>query len=110
MLDKRTKQNLLVTVVGIGLFAVLMNLRMVLDLLGEVIGIVLPIIAGSILALFISVPMNGVKRLIYRLTRRRKKKPGAKAVHITAFVVTMICVITILVLVLTMLVLLLKML
>lgn len=104
MLDKRTKQNLLVTVVGIGLFAVLMNLRMVLDLLGEVIGIVLPIIAGSILALFISVPMNGVKRLIYRLTRRRKKKPGAKAVHITAFVVTMICVITILVLVLTMLV------
>lgn len=100
----KTKQYLLVTVVGVSLFAALMNLPAVLGVARNLINLVLPIIAGSILALFISVPMNGIKRQLEIMFRKSRKHPSDKAIHIFSFILTLCLVFLVLVAVLTLLV------
>ena len=51
-----TKQALLVTVVGVTLFVALLRLSSVLAFVAQLVDLVLPILAGGILALFINVP------------------------------------------------------
>lgn len=99
----RTKQYLLVTVVGVSLFAALMNLPVVLGAAGKLIGLVLPIIAGSILALFINVPMNGIKKLLKKVFHRSKNPPSDKRIHIFSFILTLFFVFLVLFAVLTLL-------
>ena len=72
-MEKKTKQNLLIVIVGVGLFAALMNLRAVILFLEKGIGIILPIIVGGILALFINVPMTGIEKRLRKLLQKRKK-------------------------------------
>ena len=48
-MEPRTKQNLMVTVIGVSLFVALMNLGTVLSYLGKVVSIVMPLIVGGIL-------------------------------------------------------------
>lgn len=99
----KTKQCLLVTVVGVSLFAALMNLSAVLGVAKNLIGLVLPIIAGSILALFINVPMNGIKRQIKKAFHKARKQPSDKLVHILSFILTLCAVFLVLFVVLTLL-------
>lgn len=49
-MDKKAKQNLLLVVLGVGLFAALMNLHAVLLFLEKGLGIILPIVVVGILA------------------------------------------------------------
>lgn len=99
----KTKQCLLVTVVGVSLFAALMNLSAVLGVAKNLIGLVLPIIAGSILALFINVPMNGIKRQIKKAFHKARKQPSDRLVHILSFILTLCAVFLVLFVVLTLL-------
>lgn len=99
----KTKQCLLVTVVGVSLFAALMNLPAVLGAIGKLIGLVLPIIAGSILALFISVPMNGIKKQIDKVFHKARKRPSDKLVHILSFILTLCMIFLVLFVALTLL-------
>lgn len=57
-MEKRTKQNLIVTVVGVCLFVALMNFPAIMEFGGKIVRLILPIIVGGILALFINVPMT----------------------------------------------------
>lgn len=100
----KTKQCLLVTVVGVTLFAALMNLPAVLEVARNLIGLVLPIIAGSILALFINVPMNGIKKRLKKVFQNARKQPSDKSIHIFSFIFTLCLVFLVLVAVLTLLV------
>ena len=52
-MEPKTKQSLLVTVVGVTLFVALLRLSDVLAFAAKLIDLVLPILAGGILALFI---------------------------------------------------------
>lgn len=61
-MESKTKQSLIVTVVGVSLFVILMNFSAVLGFAGKIINLILPIIVGCILALFINVPMNGIEK------------------------------------------------
>ena len=72
-MEPRTKQNLMVTVIGVSLFVALMNLGTVLSYLGKVVSIVMPVIVGGILALFIHVPMKGIENRLLKLFERKKK-------------------------------------
>lgn len=103
-MEDKTKQNLIVTVVGVSLFVALMNFSAVLGFLGKIINLVLPVIVGGILALFINVPMNGIEKRLKRICQNVKKPPSDKAIHILSFILTLICVAFVLVLVLTLLV------
>jgi len=75
-MEKKTKQNLLIVVVGVGLFALLMNFNVVLQFVNSVINIIMPIIAGGILALFINVPMTGIEKCLRKMLKKRKKQPS----------------------------------
>lgn len=103
-METKTKQYLLVTVVGVSLFAALMNLSVVLEYAGQLVGLVLPIIAGAILALFINVPLCGIEKRLKWLLHKTKRKPSDKQIHILSFIITLVCVLFVLVLVLTLLV------
>ncbi len=103
-MDKKTKQNLLIVIVGVGLFAALMNLHAVILILEKGIGIILPIIVGGILALFINVPMTGIEKRLRKLLQKRKKQPSDKFYRLVSFLLTFICVALVLTLVFTLLI------
>lgn len=103
-MEKKTKQNLLIVIVGVGLFAALMNLRAVILFLEKGIGIILPIIVGGILALFINVPMTGIEKRLRKLLQKRKKQPSDKFYRMFSFLLTFVCVALVLTLVFTLLI------
>ena len=99
-----TKQALLVTVVGVTLFVALLRLSDVLAFAAQLVDLVLPILAGGILALFLSVPMAGLEKRLGRLFAKAKKQPSAKALHLLSFLLTLLGVVLVLVLALTLLI------
>ena len=103
-MEKKTKQNLLLVVLGVGLFAALMNLSAVLGFAKGVVGIILPIIVGGILALFINVPMAGIEKRLRKLLQKRKKQPSDKFYRIVSFLLTFIGSALVLTLVFTLLI------
>lgn len=103
-MEKRTKRRLLVTVVGVVLFAAMMNLSSVMNFLGGIVKLILPIIAGGILAMFISVPKNGIEKFLRRIVRKKKKQPTDKTFNILSFIITAICILLVLTAVLTLIV------
>lgn len=103
-MEKRTKQNLIVTVVGVCLFVALMNFPAILKFGGKIVRLILPIIVGGILALFINVPMTGIEKRIGSFARKRKKKLSDKGCRIISFLITMFCVLLVLTFLLTLLV------
>lgn len=103
-MEAKTKQYLLVTVIGVSLFAALMNLPVVLAFAGKIISLILPVIVGAILALFINVPLSGIEKRLKRLFDKGRKKPSDKQLHIISFILTILCILFVLTLVLTLLV------
>lgn len=100
----KTKQSLLVTVVGVTLFVALLRLSDVLAFAANLIDLVLPILAGGILALFINVPMTGLEKRLNRLFGKAQKQPSAKSIHLLSFFITLLGVVLVLVLALTLLI------
>ena len=103
-MSAKAKENLIVTVCGVTLFAVLFHLSSVLNFLSRVFLLIRPIVVGAILAIFIHVPVNGIEKRLTRLTQGLKKKPSAKLLHIVSFVLALLCILLVLVLVLTLLI------
>ena len=93
-----TKQALLVTVVGVTLFVALLRLSDVLAFAAQLVDLVLPILAGGILALFLSVPMAGLEKRLGRLFAKARKQPSGKALHLLSFLLTLLGVVLVLVL------------
>lgn len=103
-MDKRIKQNLLIVITGVGLFAALMNLSVVFCFAEKVMGIILPIIVGGILALFINVPMTGIEIRLRKMLETKKRTFSDKFYRGTSFLLTLVCIILVLTLVFTLLI------
>lgn len=103
-METKTKRYLLVTVIGVSLFAALMNFPVVLAFVRKIISLILPVIVGAILALFINVPLSGIEKRLKRLFDKGRKKPSDKQLHIISFILTILCILFVLILVLTLLV------
>ncbi len=82
-MEPKTKQYLLVTVVGVTLFVALLRLSAVLAFAAKLIDLVLPILAGGILALFINVPMTGLEKRLKSLFRKSLVLLGAGGLVLT---------------------------
>ncbi len=100
----KLKQNLIVTVVGVSLFAALMNFSAVLGFAGKIVDVILPILVGGILALFMDVPVNGVERRLKKCFLKAKKRPADQLIHILSYVITLVLILLVLCLVLSLLV------
>ena len=98
------KQNLLLVIVGVGLFAALMNLSVVFRFMETVTGLILPVIIGGILALFFNVPMTGIEKRLRRILGKRKKKYSDQFYRGTSFALTLVCIALVLTLVFTLLI------
>ena len=103
-MEPKTKQYLLITVVGVTLFVALLRLSAVLTFAAQLVDLVLPILAGGILALFINVPMTGLEKRLKRLFCKAKKQPSDKVLHLLSFFITLLGVVLVLVLALTLLI------
>lgn len=103
-MEKRTKQNIIVTVIGVCLLVGLMNFSAVIGVGGKMIKLILPIVVGGILALFINVPMTGIEKRIAGFVRKKGKKLSDKGCRIASFLITIACILLVLVLVLTLVV------
>lgn len=91
-MDKKMKQNFLLVAFGIILFAAVMNLKEVLSFLENIVGIFFPLLIGVILAFILSVPMNGIKRILIKAFSRTRLKPSDKVVDFLSLILT-ICLI-----------------
>lgn len=97
-MEKRTKQILLFITFGVMLFAMLMNLELVVKGLSSLMVLLLPVLIGLLLAFVLSVPMNGLEKLIARLFRKARHQPGQKLRSSLSLLLTMLCIVLVVVL------------
>lgn len=100
----KLKQNLIVTVVGVSLFAALMNFSAVLGFAGKIVDVILPILVGGILALFMDVPVNGVERRLKKYFQKSKRRPTDQFIHVFSYAITLVLILLVLFLVLSLLI------
>ena len=98
-MDKKTRQNLLLIACGVAMFAAVTNLNIIKDFLGWLGGLLLPVLAGLVLAFVLSVPMNGIRRGLERLFSKAKKRPGNGALNALSLVLTYLCLVLVIALV-----------
>lgn len=98
-MDKKMKQAFLITVSGIVLFAILMNLEVAGKFIGKVISLIMPIIIGGILSIFINVPVTGVERILRKIFRKNKRQMSDKMYHGISYLITVICILLIIALI-----------
>ncbi len=98
-MDKKTRQNLLLIACGVAMFAAATNLNIIKDFLVWLGGLLLPVLAGLVLAFVLSVPMNGIRRGLERLFSKAKRKPGNGALNALSLVLTYLCLVLVIALV-----------
>lgn len=103
-MDRKTKQNLFVTMVGISWFVALIKLPSVLAFAGRLVALMLPVIAGGILALFVSVPANGVEKRLRRIWGKAKRQPSDKRIQSLSLLIVITGILFVFLLVLTLLI------
>lgn len=91
-MEKKLKHNFLLVAFGVGLFALLMNLPAAWGFVTKVIGIVMPVFVGGILALFFNVPMAAIEKRLRKIFGRMKRSVPDKFYRITAFVLALLLV------------------
>lgn len=103
-MDRKTKQNLFVTMVGISWFVALIKLPSVLAFAGRLVALMLPVITGGILALFVSVPANGVERRLRRIWGKAKRQPSDRKIQSVSLLIVITGILLVFLLVLTLLI------
>lgn len=68
--DSRFKENVILVILGVTLLVALPNLRTVAKAAGILIGLIMPLIAGGIIAFILNVPMNFFERKIELLNTK----------------------------------------
>ncbi len=78
------------------LFALVLHFELVLQLLGYVSDLLMPVIVGLIMAFILNVPVKGFENLFHRIFRKRKRKPSEKHVHGASILLSVVCVVLVL--------------
>lgn len=100
-MEKTLKHPLIVTIAGVTMFVLLMNLGSVIGVVKSAAGFLVPMLVGVILALFLNVPTNSIERGINRFFHNKKKKPTEKTIHTISFFTALILIVLIVALVVT---------
>lgn len=88
--DNKFKQILLLIIIGIVLFAALLNFSEVLGIMQYALGLCMPLIVGAAMAFIMNVPMHFFEKQIDRLQRRRYNKWLEKAKTAVCMIVTLV--------------------
>ena len=100
-MEKKLKHPLIVTIAGVTMFVLLMNLGSVIGVVKSAAGFLVPMLVGVILALFLNVPTNSIERGINRFFHNKKKKPTEKTIHTISFFTALILIVLVVALVVT---------
>ena len=100
-MEKTLKHPLIVTIAGVTMFVLLMNLGSVIGVVKSAAGFLVPMLVGVILALFLNVPTNSIERGINRFFHNKKKKPTEKTIHTISFFTALILIVLVVALVVT---------
>ena len=103
-MDKKLKHNFLLVAFVVALYAILMNIGAVYNLLGNILKLSLPVVIGFVLAFILNVPMKGFEKLFFKLSEKLKKEPKKKLISIISLCLTLICVIFVIAIIATMLI------
>lgn len=103
-MEKKLKQRVLLAAFGILLFAAAMNFGAVIEFVKTLFDIALPIATGLIIAFILNVPVKRFEQLISFLLKRFKRDMSKKAIHRTALVLTLLCLLLVLFITCTMLI------
>ena len=100
-MEKTLKHPLIVTIAGVTMFVLLMNLGSVIGVVKSAAGFLVPMLVGVILALFLNVPTNSIERGINCFFHNKKKKPTEKTIHTISFFTALILIVLVVALVVT---------
>lgn len=95
MTNNKTKQYIMLITFGVILFVSLMNLNIILNFLGNIIDLVLPVIIGAILAFMLSVPMKKIEKQLVKTFNKLHKHPSEKILTILSFTITILIILLI---------------
>ena len=87
--DVKFRQSIILVVLGVSLFVGLLNLKIVTGVVGTVIGLFMPLIAGGIIAFILNVPMHFFERQFDKLNKKRKSKALKKLKPVICLLVTL---------------------
>ena len=90
--DKSLKNSLLLVIVGVTLFVALQHLNLVAGALSMMIGLVMPLIAGGIIAFILNVPMSFFEKKIEWLNLRHPSKLLPRIKSALSLIVTLVLV------------------
>ena len=91
--DKSLKNSLLLVIVGVTLLVALQHLNLVAGALGMMIGLVMPLIAGGIIAFILNVPMNFLEKKIEWLSTRYGCRVLRRGKSALSLIVTLVLVV-----------------
>ena len=91
--DKSLKNSLLLVIVGVTLFVALQHLNLVAGALSMLIGLVMPLIAGGIIAFILNVPMNFLEKKIEWLSTRYGCRVLRRGKSALSLIVTLVLVV-----------------
>lgn len=92
-----TKRYMLLIAFGVGLYAALMNLGAVLDVVNRGLRLILPVILGLVFAFILSVPMNGFEKLLGKVWKGKERR----FIRPLSLLLTLVSIVLILVIVVT---------
>ncbi len=96
-MDKNFKKSLILVVVGVVLFAALLNLSSLFNFVSKIFAILLPIFAGLIIAFVLNVPTKGYEGLLLKIFKKDFKGKD-RLVSVLSLVLTLVSIIVIIVL------------
>ena len=88
--ENKFKETIILVVLGVTLLVALLNIKTAASAAGTLIGLVMPLIAGGIIAFILNVPMNFFERKIDWLDGKYHCKPLRRAKTAVSLIVTLI--------------------
>ena len=92
-MDRVNKQWIFLIGFGVSLFAILTNIEFVIGHIAKGVSLILPVLAGLIIALFLSVPMNGFQKRIRKIADMMNMDMGDKSLRGISFALTVLSVV-----------------
>lgn len=99
MKDNTLKKNIILLVIGALLLAAALNINAIISGVFHIIGLIMPVIIGGIIAFVLNVPMKGYENLFRRLNKRTKFKISEKRIPSISLLLAIISVILVIILV-----------
>lgn len=95
-MKKEWKEKLLLVVIGVGLYAGLMNLNVVIHCIKDLLSLLMPLIVGCALAFILNIPMRGIERFFTRQLDKRGRTANRSALRVISLLLTLGLVIVLL--------------